>query len=78
MNNDLNPVFTIPWLVSARWNEALKKQDIRTWRACAYLAGLEADLVEREEPDHVLVPVLRGIADDAHARYLSLMPRAVG
>lgn len=73
----MNPVF-IPMVVSARWDEAVEKQDLPTWRACAYLAGLEADIIEREEPDHVLVPVLRGIADDAHARYLALMlPRAL-
>lgn len=68
----------IPMLVSSRWQEALKKQDLPTWRACAYLAGLEADVIEREEPDHPLVPALRGIANDAHARYLALMPRAMG
>lgn len=73
--SDLNPVF-IPMLVSARWNEALEKNDIHTWRACAYLAGFEADTVERNEPNHILVPVLRGIADKAHFNYLALMPKA--
>lgn len=66
----------LPMLVVSRWNEAFAKNDLRTWRACAYLAGLEADVIEKHEPDNCLVPALRGIADDAHARYLAMMPKS--
>lgn len=70
--SDLTPIF-VPLLVSQRWDEAMQKNEPHTWRACAYLAGFEADVIEREEPGHILTPVLRGIADAAHTNYLSLM-----
>lgn len=69
--SDLNPVF-LPMSVTALWNEAIAKADDSTWRTCAYLAGLEADAVAEHEPNHILVPVLRGIADKAHENYLAL------
>ncbi len=73
----IDPVF-VQTLVSSRWDEAIERgDDVRTWLACSDLAGLWSDMIERQDPDHILIPMLRGIAHDAHVRYLSLMPRVV-
>jgi hypothetical protein len=75
MMDNRNPIF-LPMTVTSRYGEALVKNDLRTWWACVTIAGLEANVIESVDPHNVLVPALRGIADDAYTRYLSLMPRA--
>jgi hypothetical protein len=72
--SDLNAVY-LPKIVTDRWAEAMVKNDMATWRSCAYMAGLLADDVENAEPNNVLVPALRGIADRAHANYMAMMPK---
>ena len=72
--SELNAVF-LPKIVSDRWNEAMDKGDLATWRSTAYLAGLCADDIERAEPNNVLVPALRAIANKAHEIYMAMMPK---
>jgi hypothetical protein len=72
--SELNAVF-LPKIVSDRWNEAMDKGDMATWRSTAYMAGLLADDIESAEPNHVLVPCLRAIANKAHEIYMAMMPK---
>ena len=73
--NDLNPVY-LPMTVSARWAEAIIKNDMFAWRACAYIAAIEADIEDEHAPDSVLVEALRAIANTAHDRYMAILSGA--
>ena len=74
--SELNAVF-LPKIVSDRWNEAMAKGDLATWRSCAYIAGLIADDIANAEPNHVLVPAVRAIADKANDIYMAMMPERI-
>lgn len=72
--SDLNAVY-LPKIVTDRWAEDMVKGDMATWRSCAYMACLLADDIENAEPNNVIVPALRAIADKAHANYMAMMPK---
>ena len=64
-------------IVTDRWNEAVADETLPRWRNVAQLAAQLADSIEQEEPDHMLVPALRGIYEAAYARMVALQPKEV-
>lgn len=58
-------------IVTQRWNETVAEPTCLKWRNVAQLA----DSIEQEEPDHMLVPALRGIYEAAYARMVELQPK---
>ena len=58
-------------IVTQRWNETVAEPTYLKWRNVAQLA----DSIEQEEPDHMLVPALRGVYEAAYARMVELQPK---
>ena len=55
-----------------RWNEAVASDSIAAWRSLASMAGFQAEIVERNEPDSILAAALYGVSRSAFDRYIQL------
>lgn len=64
----------LPQKVADRMHEAIAAPNMQRWRSLAYLAGLEADVLQRNDPDSLIGHDVRAISEWAHGRYMDMMP----
>lgn len=62
----------LPDIVVMRWNEAVEKDSVPAWRSLASMAGFQAEIIERNEPDSIMAAALLGVSRSAFDRYIQL------
>lgn len=62
----------ISQIVVDRWNEAVASPDVARYRSLAQMAAALADTIEKDEPDSILAPAMRGIYEAAYQRMIDM------
>jgi hypothetical protein len=64
----------LPQIVFERYREACANPDIARWRSLAYLAGFQADTIQKHEPDSVIADDLRTVSELAWQHCMDMQP----
>lgn len=71
----INGYSHISRIVYDRWQEAANDPTYARYHSLAQMAAALADTIEKEEPDSILAPAMRGIYEAAYQRMLAMLPQ---